>query len=301
MLNPQWLRSFVTIAELGSFTRTAEQLDLTQAAVSQHVQRLEERLGPLLIRRPRQLELTPAGLALLDYCAEVGAADQRLAQRLSASEAEQGEVSLITPGSIGMALYPELLDLQQAHPGLRIRHRFAPDSEVLAAVLDNRFELGLVTLKPEDARLSISRFAEEPLELVVPAGAPVNSWADLERLGFIDHPDGMAMATRLLSRRFPGQPGVRSLPCHGFINQIGLILEPVARGLGFSVLPRFARLGFPRPEAIQVVEGQPQVVDTLWLLHRAEWPLSARAQRVIERLRPRYGAAHTPPANSAPG
>jgi DNA-binding transcriptional LysR family regulator len=294
MLNPQWLRSFANLAELGSFTRCAERLDITQAAVSQHVQRLEERLGPLLIRRPRQLELTPAGHALLAYCAEVAAANQRLQLQLTAGEAEQGEVSLITPGSIGLALYPYLLDLQHAHPGLSFRHRFAPDSEVLAAVLENRFELGLVTLKPEDPRLNVSRFAEEPLELVAPAGASVKGWPDLERLGFIDHPDGLAMAGRLLSRRFPGKPSVRSLPCHGFINQISLILEPVARGLGFSVLPRFARLGFSRPEAIQVVDGAPQVVDTLWLLHRAEWPLSARAQLVLERLRLRYSLAEHP-------
>jgi DNA-binding transcriptional LysR family regulator len=291
MLNPQWLRSFAALAEQGSFTRTAERLDLTQAAVSQHVQRLEERLGPLLIRRPRQLELTPAGRALLDYCAEVGAADQRLQQRLSEADAEQGEIGLISPGSIGLALYPYLLELQQAHPGLSIRHRFAPDREVLEAVLDNRFELGLVTLKPDDPRLSVSRFAEEPLELVVPAGEHVHCWADLDRLGFIDHPDGRAMAGRLLSRRFPGGPGVRSLPCHGFTNQIGLILEPVARGLGFTVIPRYARLAFPRQDAIHVIEGTPAVVDTLWLLHRAEWPLSARAELLLQRISPYFSIA----------
>ncbi|UTW07626.1 LysR family transcriptional regulator [Pseudomonas benzenivorans] len=291
MLNPQWLRSFATLAEQGSFTRAAERLDLTQAAVSQHVQRLEERLGPLLIRRPRQFELTPAGRALIDYCAEVGAADQRLQQRLSEADAEQGEIGLISPGSIGLALYPQLLALQQAHPGLSIRHRFAPDREVLEAVLDNRFELGLVTLKPDDPRLSVSRFAEEPLELVAPAGEPVRDWADLERLGFIDHPDGQAMAGRLLSRRFPGAPGVRSLPCHGFTNQIGLILEPVARGLGFTVIPRYARLAFSRPEAIQVIDGAPPVVDTLWLLHRAEWPLTARAQLLLRRIRRHFSTS----------
>jgi DNA-binding transcriptional LysR family regulator len=287
MLNPQWLRTFATLAEQGNFTRTAERLDLTQAAVSQHVQRLEERLGPLLLRRPRQIELTPAGRALLDYCAEVGAADQRLQLRLSEADAdaEQGEIGLISPGSIGLALYPQLLALQQEHPGLRVRHRFAPDHEVLEAVLENRFELGLVTLKPDDPRLSVSRFAEEPLELVVPAGERVRDWSDLERLGFIDHPDGQAMAGRLLSRRFPGAPGVRSLPCHGFTNQISLILEPVARGLGFTVIPRYARLAFSRPGAIQVIEGAPAVVDSLWLLHRAEWPLSARAALVLQRIK----------------
>jgi DNA-binding transcriptional LysR family regulator len=291
MLNPRWLRTFAALAELGNFTRTAERLDLTQAAVSQHVQRLEERLGPLLIRRPRQLELTPAGLALLDYCTEVSAADQRLQQRLSSADAEQGEISLITPGSIGLTLYRHLLDIQQAHPGLSIRHRFAPDTEVLAAVLDNRFELGLVTLPPTDARLTVSRFAEEPLELVAPVGVTLTDWTDLQRLGFIDHPDGQAMAGRLLSRRFPGHPGVHTLPCNGFTNQISLILEPVARGLGFSVLPRYARLAFSKPESIQVIEGAPPVIDTLWLLHRAEWPLTARAETVLNCLKPHFATA----------
>ena len=288
MFSPQWLRTFETLAAQRSFTRAAERLDLTQAAVSQHVQRLEERLGPLLIRRPRKLELTPAGRALLDYCAEVGAADQRLQQRSSQDRAEIGEIGLISPGSIGLALYPQLLSLQQDHPGLIIRHRFAPDREVLDAVLENRFELGLATLKPDDPRLGVTRFAEEPLELVAPAGARVGAWSDLERLGFIDHPDGQAMAGRLLSRRFPDAPGVRNLPCRGFTNQIGLILEPVARGLGFSVLPRYARLAFARPEAIRVIEGEPAVVDTLWLLHRAEWPLSARAELVLRQIARRF-------------
>ena len=285
MLSPQWLRSFAVLADTGSFTRTAERLGLTQAAVSQHILHLEDALGPLLIRRPRQLELTPAGRALLDYCAELEQADKRLQARLTDAEADSGEVSVITPGSIGLALYPVLLDLQQAHPGLVIRHRFAPDPETRDAVLQNTYELGLVTLKPDDPRLAFESFIEEPLELIVPAAAAVDDWDGLARLGFIDHPDGQAMATRLLSRRFPGNPGVRMLPVHGFINQIGLILEPVARGLGFTVLPRHARLAFARQEAIRVVEGSDPVVDQLWLIYRAEWPLSARAQRVVTHIR----------------
>jgi DNA-binding transcriptional LysR family regulator len=285
MLNPQWLRSFSALVDTGSFTRAAERLLLTQAAVSQHVAHLEEALGQLLIRRPRRIELTPAGRALLDYCAQLEGAERQLHARLSDAEADAGDVTLITPGSIGLALYPILLDLQQAHPGLVIRHRFAPDTEARDAVLQSSYELGLVTLKPDDPRLAFEPFLQEPLELIVPAGATVAGWDDLARLGFIGHPDGQAMATRLLSRWFPGNPGVRALPVHGFINQIGLILEPVARGLGFTVLPRHARLAFARQETIRVLAGETAVVDQLWLIHRAEWPLSARAQRVVAQIR----------------
>lgn len=95
--------------------------------------------------------------------------------------------------------------------GLSIRHRFAPDSEVLAAVLENWFERGLVTSKPENPYLHVSRFAEEPLDLIAPAGESAKRWTDLEYLDFIDHPDGLAMAGRSFSRRFPGEPGVLGL------------------------------------------------------------------------------------------
>lgn len=284
MLNRQWLRSFALLAETRSFTRSAERLGVTQAAVSQHLKHLEEALGPLLVRRPRQIELTPAGTALLDYCRDLEQADKRLQACLSGSDAAGGEVSLITPGSIGLALYPLLLDLQQATPGLVIRHRFAPDPEARDAVLQNRYDLGLVTLKPDDPQLASEPFIEEPLELIVPAGRSVDSWDDLAGLGFIDHPDGQAMATRLLSRHYPGNPGVRSLPVHGFVNQIGLILEPVARGLGFTVLPRHARQAFARAQAIRVIECAVPVVDRLWLIYRSEWPLPARARRVVEHI-----------------
>jgi DNA-binding transcriptional LysR family regulator len=285
MLNRSWLRSFVLLADTRSFTRAAERLGITQAAVSQHLGHLEAALGPLLIRRPRQIELTPAGLALLDYCREVEDADRRLQVRLTEGESQAGEVSLITPGSIGLALYPLLLDLQQATPGLTIRHRFAPDPEARDAVLQNTYELGLVTLKPDDPRLAFDPFVEEPLELILPAASDAADWDGLMRLGFIDHPDGQAMATRLLSRQFPGNPGVRSLPSRGFVNQIGLILEPVARGFGFTVLPRHARQAFARPERIRVLACAAPVVDQLWIIRRAEWPLSARAQRVVDHLR----------------
>ncbi len=116
----------------------------------------------------------------------------------------------------------------------------------------------------------------------------MHSWQDLERIGFIDHPDGHPMATRLLSRRFPGNPGIRNLPQRGFSNQVSLFLEPVARGLGFAVIPQFARLAFSRQQEISVVECGAPVMDTIWLIHRAEWPLSSRAVEAVSFLKQHF-------------
>lgn len=285
MINPQWLHTFAVLVEKGNFTRTAEAIGITQAAVSQHISRLEEEYGTLFLRRPRQLEITQIGENLLTYVKDVECAQKRLQQKLIHDDAEVGDISLITPGSIGLTLFPLLIELQQAFPALNIRHRFAPDSEIVASVLANEHEIGMVTLKPSDPRIHSTHFTEEPLELVVPACHKQNEWVDLQRLGFISHPDGEAMATRLLSRKYPSHPGIQDIPCSGFTNQISLILEPVAKGLGFTVIPQYARKAFERQQDIYVVECGSQVVDTIWLIHRAEWPLSRRAQKAIAFLK----------------
>lgn len=92
------------------------------------------------------------------------------------------------------------------------------------------------------------------------------------------------MATRLLSRMYPEAPGIQAIQKRGFSNQVGLILEPVSRGLGFTVLPRFARRAFHKQDTLQVVESGIPVVDTLWLIYRSEWPLSSRARRVVDQM-----------------
>lgn len=286
MHNPIWLRSFIAVAHSGSFTRAAEALDLTQAAVSQHLQRLEAQYGLLLIRRPRQLELTPRGRILLEFALEQEQALQRLQSALSDDDAEQGALRLATPGSSGLLLYPLLLEQQQRFPGLTLQHRFAPTAEIIAAVLESRVDIGLITEPVSDPRLERVPFASEPLCLVLPAAATGSSWNDLMQLGFIDHPDGQHMARRLLARLHPGER-VDALPQRGFTNQISLILEPVARGLGFTVLPHFAVAAFANQQAIRIETGTPAILDTLYLIHRAEWPLAARYRRLLPLLQAR--------------
>jgi len=285
MINPQWLTSFQAIVELGNFTRAAEHLNLTQAAVSQHLRYLEDEFGLLILRKTRPLELTPIGREVLTYAQEINDADERLRLRLSSTDSLVGEVGLITPGSSGLLLYPKLLALQHQHEGLVIRHRFAPDTEVLQAIITNKYDVGLITFDPQDAKIRAEPIAKEPLELVYPRNENVETWDDLMRIGIIDYPDGRAMADRLLSRHFPGNPGVKTLPSSGFSNQVSLLLEPVALGLGFTVLPRYARQAFAKQNEIAFKHCDNPVVNTLWAIYRADWPLSRRVLKVLDCLK----------------
>ncbi|MBE9608581.1 LysR family transcriptional regulator [Chitinilyticum piscinae] len=297
MVNPLWLRSFLAVVNAGTYTQAAEQLNLTQAAVSQHIARLEAQTGRLFVRNGRRQELTPRGLAVLHYAEQIGIAESRLRDALQAEGPVRGPIRLATPGSVGLILYPRLLAWLREHPDITLEMRFAPEPSVTQALLAQDVELGIVTLPPAAPNLLCEALGKEELCLALPAAKPAASWENLRELGWIGHPDGEAMATRWLARAFPGRR-LAELPQRGFINQIGMILQPVAAGMGFAILPRLAIDAFHDQQAITLWPQSHPVSDTLWLVRRKEWPLSRQAElasrQIHELLAQHLSPTHSP-------
>lgn len=121
------MRAFSRVAELGSFTRAADELGLSRAMVTTHVQRLERRYGlRLLNRTTRKVAVTPAGAEYLDHCrrvfAELAAAEETL--RLS-KERPTGRLCVDVPGSFGRhILLPRLPEFLARYPGIDLELRF---------------------------------------------------------------------------------------------------------------------------------------------------------------------------------
>ncbi|MDN3518495.1 LysR substrate-binding domain-containing protein [Aquisalimonas lutea] len=119
---PSWLRTFEAAARHTSFTRAAEELHVTQSAVSQQIRLLEDRLGQVLFHRlPQSLQLTDSGRA---YLAVVHDAFERLT--LGTEELfgyARGELVTIraTPGFGELWLVPRLGSFYREHPDLDIR------------------------------------------------------------------------------------------------------------------------------------------------------------------------------------
>jgi DNA-binding transcriptional LysR family regulator len=115
------MRMFLRVAELGSFSAVAQQMDLARSVVTRQIAALETHLGVKLIARStRRLSLTAAGAAYVEKCrvilnlvdeAETGLADDRHALR--------GSIRISAPLSFGLkTLAPLLLDFVAAHPGV---------------------------------------------------------------------------------------------------------------------------------------------------------------------------------------
>ena len=116
------LRMFDAAARHLSLTRAAQELHVTQAAVSQHIRNLEERLGkPLFRRLPRGLVLTDEGQALWPVVAQ---SFERIEQSLQ-QVAEPRPREILTVGVVGTFaigwLIPRLSQFQQLHPYIDLR------------------------------------------------------------------------------------------------------------------------------------------------------------------------------------
>jgi len=204
MINTTWLRSFCTLVEVGHFTRTAERLHMTQSGVSQHVRKLEEQLGAeLLVRQGKQVSLSDAGERLYADAQGILLALSNLEQNIGEDPPYEGVVRMMSPGSIGLKLYPHLLGLQSEHPKLVIDYRFAPNADVENAIAESTVDIGFMTSKSTLADVSCTPVAQESLLLVTPGSVEEPGWDTLMTLGFIDHPDGSHHANLLLGANYP--------------------------------------------------------------------------------------------------
>lgn len=120
-VNLNWLKSFEASARLLSFTKAAQELELTQAGVSQHIRLLEIQLGePLFVRSPRAVRLTDAGEAYLQV---VGESFERLAAGTSEIFGSEsvGVVRLRADADfIAFWLVPRLKDFLDAYPDISL-------------------------------------------------------------------------------------------------------------------------------------------------------------------------------------
>ncbi len=117
-----WFRAFEAAARKLSFTAAAEEIGMTQSAVSQHVKSLESRLGvPLFIRRARGLSLTDEARKLLP---QVEAALETLAGATRAMETRASQNLLTIASSVSVAQWliaPQLATFTARHPDVRLR------------------------------------------------------------------------------------------------------------------------------------------------------------------------------------
>jgi len=290
MLNPLWLNTFCTLADIGHFTRTADKLHMTQPGVSQHIKKLEQMCGyPLLKREGKSIELTEQGRMVYAFAMKQKNDEAALAEALSFDDPHKGLCRFACSGALALKLYPELIALQKQHPALVTHLEAAPNHKILDDILRGEIDLGIVTHQPTLTQFRFEELAQEPLCLVLPKAynqQTINT-DTLFQLGLIKHPD----ANHYLSAYFDGcgdasLQGVVAdeLPVSSYVNQLNLILLPVAQGIGFTVLPKSAVDQFEHANQLHVHVPKQAVTEQLYLVQKRNRELPARYSILSQQL-----------------
>lgn len=149
------LRAFVAVAECGSFSLAAEQIHLTQSAVSKRIATLEHQTDARLFDRiGRRIALTEAGHLLLPRAREIlGLFEDTQRALTSLSGTVRGRLSLATSHHIGLHRLPSVLRrYTQRWPDVRLDMQFLDSEQAYQGVLDGSLELALATLAPHTAK-----------------------------------------------------------------------------------------------------------------------------------------------------
>ncbi|BAL86692.1 putative LysR-family transcriptional regulator [Actinoplanes missouriensis 431] len=298
-MDPHLLRTFVTVAETGSFSLAADRLRFTQSAVSQQIATLEADLGtPLLTRRP--VALTAAGERLRRH-AEI------ILVRLEAARADVIR-AVAPPGRLALGLTPlagapmvagsmaggsmaggsmagvpiaggsfaggsvadVLARLRAEMPRLRIRVTVGSRDRIVAAAATGEVDLGLVDgfaapsdplRLPEPGGAGATGIGEHPAVVAVPEGHPI---AGRSAVDLADLADAYWIDAPEVAPAGPGLPaadGLRiGLRYDG--GDVAVLLGLVAAGHGLALLPA------PPVAATPGLRGVP--VGTPRLVHRVE-------------------------------
>jgi len=294
MLNPSWLKTFVTLIDIGHFTKTAEKLCMTQPGVSQHISKLENTCGHALIHRNKKsFDLTEQGLLVYQYARQLVKNEHELLEQLGFDNPFTGECRLACSGALALILYPKLLDMQVKHSQLVVQLKAAPNQQILNEIQGGIIELGIVTEVSNNSAFDIKEIGREQLCLVLPANTKTEGLDEnlLTKLGLINHPD----AKHYLSLYFAQSQksgfthlNIEQLPVVGYVNQISQILEPISKGIGFTVLPKSAVDSFKEPQLLKIFKPQKAVIETLYMVKKRNRALPARFEIVASILQDNF-------------
>lgn len=292
------LETFASVARLGSFSRAAETLHLTQPAVSIQIKQLSETIGlPLFEQIGRDIRLTAAGEELQ---ATVRALDDEWARFDSAIGALQGmhsgrlRVALVTTAKYFL---PRMLGaFCRRYPEIDVQLEITNRAGVVARMRGNEDDLYIMSLPPVDMDIVVRPFLDNPLVVIAP----------------LDHPAAgrrctaaeLAGASFLL--REPGSGSRAAVDRH--LQQLGLtptvrltvasneaIRDLVASGLGLAILSRHSLAADPAEQGLAILDVEHFPIRQPWsIVHLKGKVLSLPAQAFIRELLEAAGESRAP-------
>ena len=291
------LSVFEAVARHLSYSRAAQEMHLTQPAVSMQIKQLEDNVGmPLFEQLGKKIYLTEAGRELSHY-------SRVIAQQLSEAESVLNDLKGLQRGRLKISVAstanyfaPQLLAVfGQRFPTVTVSLDVTNRQALLAQLANNEMDMAIMGQPPEGLDLLAESFMENPLIVIAPINHPLANekkipLARLQSETFLVREQGSG--TRIAMERFFNQHGIQ-LQAGMVMSSNEAIKQAVQAGLGLGILSLHTiglELETKRLKVLDV-KGFP-IMRHWYVVHRADKRLSPVAQAFKEFvLRPAAEAA----------
>ncbi|HVV39977.1 MAG TPA: LysR family transcriptional regulator [Nitrobacter sp.] len=245
-VNLRQMRSFVAVARLGSFTRAAEFLHVSQPTLTVHIKQLEEALGLTLFdRNPRAVNLTRMGRDLLPtFERTLQDLDSMLHDAKAVSTAQRGVVRISVLPSLAASLLPDAIRrFRQQNPGASFAVKDCIAGSLLGLIRSDEVDLGLTGGKVDFPDIEVLFRASDEMNVVYPEGHPIGRVARINAERLAQFPlilmDPHTSVRAVTDQAF-SKAGLIPKPAAD-VTYIMTALGMVHAGLGITILPASAR------------------------------------------------------------
>lgn len=291
-INLEYYKIFYYVAQTGSFTKAAEELCISQPAVSQGIKLLENGLGSnLFIRTQKGVKLTPEGEVLYSYIARgyetILLGESKFKKMI---DLENGEIRI---GASDMTLQFYLLSFLEAfhmkYPGIKVTVTNAPTPETLEYLYEGRIDFGVVSA-PFFARSEIISREVKEVEDVFVAGSrfadlkgKLLEYSDLEKLPIICLERNTS--TRMYIDEILKNNGVELKPEFELATS-DMIVQFTLRNLGIgSVVRNFAEKSIASEELFELKFRKQIPKRNFCIITGDRNPISTAAKELLDMLK----------------
>lgn len=283
------LKVFETTARHSSFTRAAEELEITQPTVSSQIKQLTKAIGlPLFEQIGKRLYLTDAGQELLDTCQDIFARLDNFEMMVSDLKGKkQGKLKL---AAITTTKYfiPRLLGrFCQIHPDIDVALQVTNHEQIQQRMAQNCDDLYILSQCPETIPLHTEPFLDNPLVVVAHNSHPLANQRQLPLTALAGEPFIMrefGSGTRLAVEQLLATQDVQ-VQVKLELGSNEAIKQAIAGGLGISVLSQHCLVGMELSPELTVLDVEFFPIQRQWYVaHLANKQLSVIAQTFRDYL-----------------
>ena len=283
------LEAFVYVVKLGSFSKAAQTLYLTQPTISAHVASLERELGlKLIIRTSKEVSPSEAGRVLYSHAQNMlKLRDEAIEACKNCGNAMSGVVNIAASSIPSQYVMPQVMSLfRETYPEISFKTVKCDSSMVIKNILDHNVEVGMTGSIMDTSKCIYVPFSEDKLVIVTPNTEEYRMMREngfkidqLVSLPFIIREQGSGTRKELEVFLKNMGTSVRALNIVAQIDDPDAIKNAVKQGLGISIMSKMSVADYQRLGLVQAfdLDDTAGISRKLYLVRHKSRPLSHSA------------------------